>query len=73
MNDSKVISIRLQGWIARSMDDEATKYGLNRTEFITGIYLGWLELQNDKSKLLSNEWEGWTPSEKELTSGNESD
>lgn len=69
MSDSKVISIRLQGWIARSVDEEAAKYGLTRTEFITGIYLGWLELQNDKSKLLSNDWEGWTPSEKELTNG----
>lgn len=73
MNDSKVISIRLQNWIAKSMDDEAAKYGLTRTEFITGIYLGWLELQNDKSKLLSNEWEGWAPSEKELTNGKQSD
>lgn len=70
MSDSKVISIRLQGWIARSMDEEAAKYGLNRTEFITGIYLAWLELQNDKSKLLSNEWEGWEPSERETDNGN---
>ena len=70
MNDSKVISIRLQGWIAQSMNEEAAKYGLTRTEFIIGIYLAWLEMQVDKSQFLSTKFEGWTPSEKELTNGN---
>ena len=51
--ESKIITIRLPVWMVEQLDGDAIEQGVNRTEFIKRLYLGWKESQHDLEDYIS--------------------
>lgn len=50
--ESKIISIRLPSWLIEQLDGDAREQGVNRTEFIKRLYLGWKDEQAELTEYI---------------------
>lgn len=50
--ESRIITIRLPSWLIEQLDEDARAQGINRTEFIKRLYLGWKDEQADLAEYL---------------------
>ena len=51
--ESKITTIRLPSWLIEQLDEDAKEQGVNRTEFIKRLYLGWKDEQADLAEYIN--------------------
>ena len=51
--ESRIITIRLPSWLVEQLDEDAREQGVNRTEFIKRLYLGWKDEQADLTEYIN--------------------